>query len=363
MKVRKQEGILITVMSLNGIIFGSSQLVNPLYLKDLGLNSAIIGFLLTGQMLIGSMLSITLSIFGDAYGRKKFAILSRAISITGLFILFLGIPFGILMSTLMGGGGLIGALMAEKSRDLDKNLSIAYSSSTFLSILGALLPIFISLRYIILINLFIVTLAAILLLFVKEEYKGMGKIDIRLKSINKVAKLSVESFIGLGAGLILPIMSLWFYLRFNVSAQQMSPVFAISDASLAITTLFSPKLSKIFGRVKAIVYTHILGIILLILLPLVNSYYLATLIFVLRNTAMNMTGPLFSSFILNLIPKEERARGQSLINLIDSIPRSFGPSIGGYLFYLGRLDIPFFITSGLYSIATLGFYLFFKDVR
>lgn len=360
--MRRDEKLLIAAMSVNGLIFGSSQLVNPLYLKDLGLNAALIGLLIAGQMLIGSFLSIIFSTLGDAFGRKKFAIINRSISIVGFLLLFLKFPYGLLIVSLMSGGGLTGALLAEKSLNLDKNMSLSYSISTFLSVIGSLLPMFIKLRYIILLNLFIVLISLSLISLIKEDYKG-GKLDFRLKSFKNVMKLSFESLVGLGAGLILPIISLWFYLKFAKTAVEISPIFAISNGILAVSTLFSPKLSRHLGRVKTIVYTHIIGIILLILLPLANSFYLASLIFILRNTFMNMTGPIFSSFVLNLIPYDERARGQSLINLIDSIPRSFGPFIGGYLFYLGNLNLPFFITAVLYTISTIGFYLFFKDVK
>ncbi len=360
--VNREEKVLIAIISINGIIFGSSQLIIPLYLKELGLNSAMIGLFLTGQMLISSLIAVILSVLGDAYGRRKFLFMSRGISILGMSILFIGIPFGILISSMMSAGGLISAIMAEKSKNLDRSLSLAFSFNVLLSIFGSLLPLFLSLRYIILTNALILSFTTLLLLFVKEGYKGTGKVDLRLKSIGKIGKLSVESLIGLGAGMILPIMSLWFYLRFNVTAQEMSPVFAASNASLALSMLFAPRLSRMFGRVKSIIYTHIIGIILLIFLPLSGSYIMASLIFVLRNTAMNMTGPIFRSFILNLIPEEERARGSSLINLIDALPRSAGPSFGGYFFYLGQLSTPFFITAALYSVATIGFYIFFKNV-
>ncbi|MFP3242074.1 MFS transporter [Caldisphaera sp.] len=360
--MKKDEKLLVTAMSINGIIFGSSQLVNPLYLKDLGLNAALIGLLISGQMLIGSFLSIIFSTLGDAYGRKKFAVISRFISIIGFLLLFLKFPYGLLIISLMSGGGLTGALLAEKSLNLDRTLSLSYSINTFLSVVGSLLPMFIGLRYIILLNMFIVIISLLLISLIKEDYKG-GKLDFRLKSINNIMKLSFESFIGLGAGLILPIISLWFYLKFAKTASQISPIFAISNVILAVSTLFSHKLSKKFGRIKTIVYTHIIGIILLVLLPFTRSFYIASLIFILRNTFMNMSGPLFSSFVLNLIPYNERARGQSLINLIDSIPRSIGPFIGGYLFYLGNLSLPFFITASLYTVSTIGFYLLFRDFK
>ncbi|AFZ70575.1 Major Facilitator Superfamily transporter [Caldisphaera lagunensis DSM 15908] len=361
--MKKDEILLISSMAINGIIFGSSQLVNPLYLNELGLNSAQIGFLITGQMLIGSFLSLVYASLGDAYGRKKLAIINRGISIFGYFLLFLRFPFGLLIISVMSGGGLISALMAEKSQNLEKNYSLSYSLNTFLSIFGAMLPLFIRLRLVILFNLFILLTSTILISFVKEEYKGSGRVDFRLKSIKNVLKFSIESFVGLGAGLILPIISLWFYLKFGMTASQMSPIFAISNGVLAVSTLFSPKISQYFGKVKSIVYTHIIGIVLLILLPFSKNFYQASIIFIVRNSFMNMTGPIFSSFVMKLIPSEERARAQSLINFLDSIPRSVGPSIGGYFFYLGYLNLPFFITSVLYSIATAGFYILFKDIK
>jgi len=98
-----------------------------------------------------------------------------------------------------------------------------------------------------------------------------------------------------------------------------------ADATLALAVLGVPRLAKAIGGVKAIVVTHAVGIALLIALPFAGSYLEASAIFVLRNAAMNMANPLFSSLVVTIIPEEERARGSSLVNLIDSLPRSVGP--------------------------------------
>ncbi len=117
---------------------------------------------------------------------------------------------------------------------------------------------------------------------------------------------------------------------------------------------------------KAIVLTHVSAIALLIALPFSPTFPAASAIFVVRNALMNMGNPLLSSMILKLMPENRRASATSFINLLSSIPRAAGPSIGGgYLFggEGGNLYSPFFITAGLYSLATALFYAFFRNAR
>lgn len=78
---------------------------------------------------------------------------------------------------------------------------------------------------------------------------------------------------------------------------------------------------------------------------------------------MNSTGPLMNSLVFKIVKEEERSRVNSLLQVLDAIPRSLGPNLTGYLFYIGNLNIPFLITATLYLVATILFYNFFKDIK
>ncbi|WP_236752867.1 MFS transporter [Acidianus sp. HS-5] len=356
--MKKEEFLLILSSSLSGLIMGSNSIIISLYLLSLGLSALEIGELLSLGVLVGSFVSLLLSFLGDLYGRKNFAIFSRGISTLSFFFLFLGIPIAYVFSITWDAGGLLFSLLAEKSENLDKALGLRQSLTILFSVVGSLLPIFLEYRSILSLDVLINLSALLLLLPIKEKFKGSKK--LKLGSLKVVSKFSTEAIIGLGAGLVIPLMSLWFYLKFGVSSSEMSPVFAISEFTLAFSSYGSVLLAEKLGKVKTIVYTHSLAIVLLFLLPFSSDFIIASLIFVSRNVLMNMTSPVFESLLLKLIPEDERGRANGIVGFMESIPRAIGPSIGGFFFNEGNLVLPFFITGFLYSFATLLFFIWFK---
>ncbi|GGP20298.1 MFS transporter [Thermocladium modestius] len=359
--MNKEELLLVSSSSISGVAWGANTIVVPIYLTQLGLPPFYVGLLLSASIVFSSSLAFAFSILADAHGRKRYALISRLVSAVSFLFLFMKIPYAYIFSSSWGGGGLVNAMLAEKTRNVEGDLSLMNSLSIVSSFIGALLPLGVPIRFIFLVDSGIAFTSLLLISMVSENYKGSGhtsfKVDITM------GKFSTEAVIGLGAGIVIPLMSLWFELRFNESARDMSPVFALSDLTLALTVLAAPRLAARVGTVKAIVLTHVSAIALLIALPFSPTFPAASAIFVVRNALMNMGNPLLSSMILKLMPENRRASATSFINLLSSIPRAAGPSIGGYLFGEGNLYSPFFITAGLYSLATALFYAFFRNAR
>lgn len=354
------EARLILAGSLSGVVGGANTIIVSLYLLKLGLNAFEVGLFLSGGVLISSSITFVLSLLGDAYRRKPFVVGGRMISAAGLLLLASGIPAGYLFSSSWGAGSLLNSLLMEKSKGIERSLSVQSALSILLSTLGSLMPALLGYRSILFLDVVVILSSALLVLGIREDYRGSRRMNLRLRSLRVLSKLSTEALIGLGAGLVIPLMSLWFYLRFSVSAQEMSPVFIVSNLTLALATLSSSRMAAALGRVKTIVLTHAAAVILLAVLPFSASFPTASVIFVSRNALMNMSGPLFSSMVLRLLPPDERSRGNALINLMESVPRAVGPSVGGYLFNTGNLTLPFLITSSLYAISTVGFYVLFR---
>ncbi|AWR98232.1 MFS transporter [Acidianus sulfidivorans JP7] len=336
---------------------GANSIIISLYLLSLGLSAFEIGELLSLGILVGAIISLIFSFMGDKYGRKKFAILSRIISTTAIFFLFLGYPLAYIFSSGWGSGALLFSLLGEY-KDFKRLLGIRSSLSILFSVFGSLLPIFMTYREILLFEILVNVLALILLLPIREKYKGSK--NTRLSSLITVSKFSTEAIIGLGAGLVIPLMSLWFYLKFGIPSSQMSPIFAISELTLSASSYLSVKISDKLGEIKTIIYFHSIAIILLFILPFSISFLMASVIFISRNVLMNMTSPVFEGLILRLIPENERSRANGIINFMEAIPRAIGPSIGGYFFNLGNLYLPFILTGSLYSISTILFFILFR---
>jgi MFS family permease len=359
----------------------------PVYLDQIGYTPFQIGVILTFNTFIGALLMLPIGSLSDKYGRKKFIVLARLISSLAFIILtfFTGFFEILLAASLMGiafanSGSSYMALLTEKSEESTRNTVFAFSS--FISgvatsagmLVGAVPPYLSKFFQLSLVNSYRVLYAIALIgslisllpiLKIKESYRGHhGKIILFPKaSKNVVIRLSVLGMIGLGAGVLVRIFPLWFYLCYNTNVNVLGPLFSITQFLTAVASLTTPSMAKVMGEIKTIVYTESTSIAILIAMPFMPLYYLAGVLYVLRSLLMNMSAPIQNSFIMSLIPENERALASSIINFFDSLPRSFGPFISGLFIQLGYLNLPFFFTATLYSFSVAGFYILFRRAK
>jgi len=186
----------------------------------------------------------------------------------------------------------------------------------------------------------------------------------RLRSSWLLKRLIPDAIIGLGAGIIASLISLWFYLKFHVDLASLGLVYAISYATLALGMLMAPTISRLFhSRVISVVVLEGSATALLAIMPSIYNLPILFVIFIIRNTLMNMASPLLTSLINELVPREERGRVFGVWNTLSLIPRAVGPGLGGYLMDIGYLDLPLYLTSMLYATAVILFYILFRDVE
>ena len=386
-KISNEARLLIYSSFIIGLTQGFMWVDFPVYLDQIGYTPFQIGVILTFNTFIGAMLMLPIGSLSDKYGRKKFIVLARLVSSFAFIILtvFTGFFEILLAVSLMGiafanSGSSYMALLTEKSEESTRNTVFAFSS--FISgvatsagmLVGAVPPYLSKFFQLSLVNsyrvLYVIALIGSLIsllpiLKIKESYIGHhGKIVLFPKaSRNIVIRLSVLGMIGLGAGVLVRIFPLWFYLRYNTNVDVLGPLFSITQFLTAVASLTTPSMAKVMGEIKTIVYTEGASIAILIAMPFMPLYYLAGVLYALRSLLMNMSAPIQNSFIMSLIPENERALASSIINFFDSLPRSFGPFISGLFIQLGYLNLPFFFTATLYSFSVAGFYILFRKAK
>lgn len=386
-KISNEARLLIYSSFIIGLTQGFMWVDFPVYLDQIGYTPFQIGVILTFNTFIGAMLMLPIGSLSDKYGRKKFIVLARLVSSLAFIILtvFTGFFEILLAVSLMGiafanSGSSYMALLTEKSEESTRNTVFAFSS--FISgvatsagmLVGAVPPYLSKFFQLSLVNsyrvLYVIALIGSLIsllpiLKIKESYIGHhGKIVLFPKaSRNIVIRLSVLGMIGLGAGVLVRIFPLWFYLRYNTNVDVLGPLFSITQFLTAVASLTTPSMAKVMGEIKTIVYTEGVSIAILIAMPFMPLYYLAGVLYALRSLLMNMSAPIQNSFIMSLIPENERALASSIINFFDSLPRSFGPFISGLFIQLGYLNLPFFFTATLYSFSVAGFYILFRKAK
>jgi len=181
------------------------------------------------------------------------------------------------------------------------------------------------------------------------------------KSLGIIMRFSTANLmIGLGAGLIIPLIPTWFYLRFNVTDVFSGPLIAASNIVMGLAALISPRIARRIGLVKGIVLTQSLSTIFLLTIPLSPTPMIAAPLYIVRAVLMNMSSPLSDTFLMSMIAEDERATASSFNVVIWRLPNAASTVIGGSLLNEGNLSLPFYLCAILYVASITLFYAIFR---
>jgi MFS family permease len=171
----------------------------------------------------------------------------------------------------------------------------------------------------------------------------------------------LNSFNGLAIGLIGPLISYWFAIKFDVGPVSIAPVMAATFFVSDVSSLLTGRLSQKIGIVRSVVWARLLGLLLLIILPLVPFFWLASIIYIMRSAFNRGSAGARQALIVGLVRDERRGLATSLNAISMQLPRSIGPTIAGFLFNLGMLEFPFFTAAFLQVIYLIMYHRFFKS--
>ena len=166
--------------------------------------------------------------------------------------------------------------------------------------------------------------------------------------------------IGLGAGLIIPLIPLWFLLRFQVTDVFSGPLIASSNVIMGVTAVAAPKIAKQIGLVKGIVMTQSLSMIFLLAMPFCPTAAIAGFVYVIRAVLMNMASPLSDTFLMNMVHEDERATASSFNGVLWTLPNAGSTVMGGKMLDDKKLSLPFYLCGILYIASIALFYAIFR---
>lgn len=169
--------------------------------------------------------------------------------------------------------------------------------------------------------------------------------------------------IGLGAGLIIPFMNLFFHDRFGMSEAEIGVLFAAMQGFMVVGNLFGPAVSRKLGLVRGVVATQLLSVPFMVLLGVSSFFPLVAAAFFLRSGLMNMNQPLTSHFAMEVVSKRDHAVTNSLLSLSWFVAWSISADIGGAMIERYGYTPPLLVAAGLYVVASVLYWFFFKDVE
>ncbi len=394
-----QRDVLVLTASrgVRAFAFSYLNIIFAIYLNQLGYSTMTVGLVISTAFASGAVLTAVWGFLSDRYGRKKILILLAALTIVSntIYVLFsqLFFIFSAVMISNVGAGGTGGggqgggpfnpveqALLAEKCTAENRNR--IFSTNTFagslMGSLGALvagLPQYLQERWgwqpiLSYKPLFALTiLLSVGLIFAYASIIEHHVPQKRETKISKqggmlVTKISLLGLIdNLGSGLVGPLMSYWFFLRFGVELKSLGFMFFLSYFLAALSFLAAPMIARHIGVVRTMAFSHGAASLLNIILPLAPTFTVAAAITISRSFLAYLDNPLRSSFIMGVVKPEERGSAAGITTLSRQVPMAVSPTLAAYLMQSFSLNVPIFLGGFLQLVSDCAFYGLFRNVK
>lgn len=160
---------------------------------------------------------------------------------------------------------------------------------------------------------------------------------------------------GLSMGLVGPLISYWFALRFSVGPDSIGAVMAGTFALTGVMAYYTGRLTLKHGLSRAVVWSRGIGVALLLLLPFMPWFWLAAAVYMLRLASGGASVGARQAQIVSLVRDERRGLAASVNAATFQMPQSIGPSIAGPLISAGFFVAPFCLAAALQLIYVVGY--------
>lgn len=352
---------LLVTRALRGFADGFVSVLLADYLSSLGLSPLQIGTIITGTLLGSAVLTLAVGLLGHGLGSRQLLLGASALMLaTGLGFLGVTAFWPLLVVAVAGtlnpsAGDVSVFLPAEQAalsatvegRDRTGMFARYNLSGNLAGALGALasgLPVagarwfgwdraaaersgF---------ALYAAVAVAVGILYCKlspalERHTQTAKAAPLLRSRRIVVRLaalfSLDSF---GGGFIVQsLLALWLFRRFALSVETAGAIFFAAGIAAGFSQLVSARLAAKIGLINTMVYTHLPSNGLLILAALMPTAPLAVGFLLLRMCLSQMDVPARQSYVMAVVPPEERPAAASVTNVPRSLAAALAPLLAG----------------------------------
>ncbi len=188
---------------------------------------------------------------------------------------------------------------------------------------------------------------------------GEKKFSLNLKTPKKLlAYLAIPPMtVGLGAGMTIPFLNLYFKTRFSLDANNIGMLFALAQLFTIGGALVAPLLARRFGKIMSVIMSQVFSLPFLFILGISHYLPLAVIAFLIRNALMNMSAPISSNFSMEAVHPDDRSITSGLLSLAWLFTWGITANVGGYLIEHTGYMLPFAFTMIFYIISS---YLYYK---
>ena len=381
---------LINVI-ISGVAMGVFRLLFNFYALSLGFDEAFLGRLITISSLTSLLVALPMGYLADLLGRKNSLILSGllvSVAIFGMVFYPNAAAFYTLQIILGIAQSLAAITMApflmENSDEQERTYLFSFGQglqmlSSFVgNWLGGYLPTWFALRQgiiptdsqayahslLVVAGMYFLGLVPLIFLqrnrMVGKAHSVFAPIRYAKENPKLLGKLVVPVLVtSIGAGLIMPFMNVFFRTVHHQPDTTIGTMFAWGSLAMGIGLLIAPPLADRFGKIQVVVVTQALSVPFLILLGFSPWFWLSALSYYVRLALMNMSNPVFQTFVMENVDQDARATVASLTSMAWNFGWAFSPTISGILQVSYSFGPAFLGTILTYILAILMYWAFF----
>ena len=348
-----------------------------LYLRSLGWKGAAIGSLLATALVFSVCVTVAGSTASDKYGRKAFLLVYDGLHALACLIAALSTSTALLAGCAIvtgfgrGANGTAGPFAAVERAWITQGVDArtwtrALSSNSTLGFLGmaigAMLAMLPSLypdaatgapnfRIIFPIAMVssLICLACVIRArdmhaeLVAAPEQEADEAAVRQSENRSLLQLAVVNLLrGAGIGLVGPMTSYWFAVRFNVGPEHVGPMMAAGFLVAAITSQISASLGMRYGMMAVIVRLRLVSMLLIAAMPLSPNLTVAMALYLVLTTMDRSSNGPRAAITANLVRNKRRGLAGTVSAISQQLTRSLGPAAAGLMFDAGMLAAPFF---------------------
>jgi MFS family permease len=214
-------------------------------------------------------------------------------------------------------------------------------------------------------------LSAVLYLFLTPEVETVSATGASAKpAVSAQTKTTVRKLAGLfaidslGGGLLADaLVSYWFFRRFGIEENKLAVLFFVVHVLNALSHLGAAALARRIGLVKTMVFTHLPSSIFLIAAAVVPSPRWAVVLFLLRESLVQMDVPTRQSYVAAVVRPEERTFASGVTNLARNFFWAVSSSVAGVFMQRIAFSAPLLLGGSLKILYDLLLWRAFRHVR
>jgi MFS family permease len=143
------------------------------------------------------------------------------------------------------------------------------------------------------------------------------------------------------------LVSYWFFRRFGLSESKLALLFFTVHILNALSHLGAAWLARRIGLLKTMVFTHLPSSVFLILAAFMPSAHWAVLLFLLRESLVEMDVPTRQSYVAAVVRPEERTFAAGITNLTRNMAWAVSSSVAGFFMQQITFSAPLLLGGGL----------------